>query len=478
MTIGAAIDRVDGPAKVRGAAKYAAEYAVDGLLYGHVLSSAIAKGRIRTIDTRDARRLPGVVHVFTHENMPALARSADAFSDEIAPPGSPFRALHDDRIVYSGQPIALAVADTPELARYATTRIRVEYEEEPHATSLAEHRHAAAKPRPREGITPPPRGRGRADEALAAAAVKVDVEFEVPIEHHNPMEPFAATAVPEPDGTLTVYDKTQGVQNVRGYLCGVFDEAEENVRVVSPYVGGAFGSGLRPQYHVFMAALAARELMRPVRVSLTRQQMFTFGHRPATWQRVALGASRDGALEAVVHEAVAETSRFEDYTETVTNWSGLLYRCENVRMDHRVVRLDLYTPCDMRAPGAAWGMFALECAMDELAAAAGIDPIALRLKNYAERDQNEDRAFSSKALRECYEVGAARFGWARRNSAPGSMRDGDERIGWGMATGAWEAQQESASAKAVLTADGRLTVSSATADIGTGTYTIDRKSVV
>ena len=181
---------------------------------------------------------------------------------------------------------------------------------------------------------------------------------------------------------------------------------EDELRVVSPYVGGGFGSALRPQYHVFLAVLAARELRRSVRVAMTRQQMFTFGHRPTTWQRVRLGAAPDGALVAVTHEAVGETSRFEDFNEAVVNWSGLLYRCDNAAFDYKVAALDVYTPCDMRAPGATWGVFALECAMDELAVALGMDPLELRLKNYAERDQTQDLPFSSKALRECYREGA------------------------------------------------------------------------
>jgi xanthine dehydrogenase YagR molybdenum-binding subunit len=206
--------------------------------------------------------------------------------------------------------------------------------------------------------------------------------------------------------------------------------------------------------------------------ALTRQQMFTFGHRPTTWQRVALGARPDGTLEALIHEAVAETSQFEDFSEPVVTWSSLLYRCDNVRLDHKLAKLDLYTPIDMRAPGAVWGLYAIECAMDELAVKLGIDPIELRLKNYTERDLGEDKPFSSKELRACYRQGAERFGWAKRNPQPRSMREGDMLIGWGMAGGVWEAMQMEAAAKAVLTADGKVTVSSATADIGTGTYTI------
>jgi len=218
--------------------------------------------------------------------------------------------------------------------------------------------------------------------------------------------------------------------------------------------------------------MAARELKRPVRVSLTRQQMFTFGHRPETLQNVSLGAAADGKLEALIHKAVAETSRFEDYSEPVVNWSGMLYRCDNARFEHKVAQLDFYTPIDMRAPGATWGLYALECAMDELAYKLGIDPLELRLKNYADKNQNQNIPYSSKELRECYRQGAEKFGWSRRNPKPRSQQDGDYLIGWGMATGVWESNQWPAAAKAVLTAYGKLNVSSATADIGTGTYTI------
>ncbi|HKX60652.1 MAG TPA: xanthine dehydrogenase family protein molybdopterin-binding subunit [Verrucomicrobiae bacterium] len=469
--VGMPASRVDGRAKVTGAAKYAAEYNVPNLVHGVVVSSAIAKGRIKQIDAAGALDLPGVLQVFTHENAPRLSGSDEDYQDDIAPPGSPFRPLCDGEIDFSGQPIALVVADSFELARHAASLIRVEYERAPHATDLERRRDEARKPKERDGMAPPDE-RGQARKAFAKAPAQIEADYRVPVQHHNPMENFATTVVRNDDGKLTVYDKTQGVKNVQGYLCKVFKLSKDEVRVISPFVGGAFGSGLRPQYQVFLAVLAARELKRSVRVSLTRQQMFTFGHRPATLQRVALGASADGILEAVLHEAIAETSRFEDYSEMVVNWSGLLYRCDNVRLDHKVVSLDLYTPIDMRAPGAAWGVYALECAMDELAVKLAIDPIELRLKNYAERDQIDDLPFSSKELRECYQRGAEKFGWGQRNPQPRSMRDGNQLVGWGMAGGAWEAQQKEASAHAVLTADGRLTVSSATGDIGTGTYTI------
>jgi xanthine dehydrogenase YagR molybdenum-binding subunit len=475
--IGQPINRVDGRAKVTGAARYAAEYNVPNLAYGVVVSSQIARGRIRRIDAADALKLPGVLRVFTHENIPPLARRDRSYRDQIAPPGSPFRPLRDDEIKYSAQPVALVVADNFELARYAASLVRIEYERAEHATNLDENRERAYRPKPRFGFLARligfptmPKPRGNAQEAFAQAAVKIEAEYQVPVEHHNPMEPFATTVVRDEDGKLTVYDKTQGVQNVRDYLCKVFGFSKDEVRVVSPFVGGAFGSGLRPQYQVFLAVLAARELQRSVRVVLTRQQMFSFGHRPTTWQRVALGAAADGTLEAILHEAIAETSRLEDYSETVVDWSDLLYRCDNVRLDHKVVQLDLATPIDMRAPGAAWGVYALESAMDELAVQLRIDPMALRLKNYAEKDG--DTPFSSKELRACYQKGAERFGWSQRQPEPRSMRSGNQLVGWGMATGVWDAFRVVAAAKAVLGTDGRLTVSSATADIGTGTYTI------
>ncbi len=476
--IGKPTSRVDGRAKVTGRAKYAAEYHVQNLAYGWVISSSVARGKIARIDTTSARSLPGVLEVFSHENNPGLAWFGgnawfdSSYRDEVAPPGSPFRPFHDANIQFSTQPVALVVADSLGLARHAASLVKVEYETTNHETNLMEQLKRAYDPPPRNGMPRVPSPRGYADAALRRAAVQVNSEYHVPVEHHNPMECFATTAVWEGDGKLTVYDKTQGCQNVQNYLCNVFRLSKENLRVLSPYVGGAFGSGLRPQYQVFLAVLAALALKRPVRVTLTRQQMFSFGHRPATWQRVALGAALDGTLEALLHEAIGETSRFEDYSETVVNWSGLLYQCDNVQLSHKVVPLDFHTPTDMRAPGAVWGVFALECAMDELAVKLGVDPVELRLKNYADNDQNENLPFSSKELRECYRQGAERFGWSRRGPKTASMRAGNDRIGWGMATGCWAAEQQNASAKAELTWDGKLTVSSATADIGTGTYTI------
>jgi xanthine dehydrogenase YagR molybdenum-binding subunit len=302
--------------------------------------------------------------------------------------------------------------------------------------------------------------------------VRHEAEYFIPIEHHNPMELFASTAVWEGDGKLTVYDKTQGVQNVQRYLCSVFKMKPDDVRVVSPFVGGAFGSGLRPQYQVVLAVLAARALERSVRLVLTRRQMYGLGCRPATIERLALGATVDGTLDAISHEAIAVTSQYEDFYRNDTGWSGQLYKSATAKYLHKLVRLDLATPSDMRAPGATTGVYALECAMDELAVALKLDPLELRLRCYSERDQNDNVPYTSKNLRECYRQGAEAFGWSKRSAAPRSMRDGSELVGWGMATGIWEALQMENAARIVLTANGHAEVVSAFSDIGTGTYTI------
>jgi xanthine dehydrogenase YagR molybdenum-binding subunit len=352
----------------------------------------------------------------------------------------------------------------------------VEYHQEPHVTDLYRRRDAAvpvATPtNPMEAIFAPPKPRGNAEQALAAAAVRHEAEYYVPIEHHNPMELYASTVIFEDDGKLTVYDKTQGVQNVQQYLCNIFKMKPDELRVLGPFMGGGFGSGLRPQYQAVLAVLAARKLRRSVRVVLTRPQMYEIGYRPAMIQRIALGANAGGTLDAIAHDAVTVTSQYEDYHRQETGWSGLLYKCANAKYAHRLARLDLATSCDMRAPSAPTAMFALESAMDELAVALKLDPLELRLRCYSDRDQNENRPFSSKALRECYRQGAEAFGWNKRNPEPRSMREGGDLVGWGMATGVWEALQVPITVRIVFGANGHAEVACATSDIGTGTYTI------
>ena len=472
--VGTAQRRVDGHAKVTGGARYAAEFAAADLLHGAVVSGAIAKGKITAIDTTAAEAVAGVVKVYTHLNRPRTAWLDASYRDEVAPPGHPFRALHSERIMFSGQPVALVLARDLETATYAASLVEVSYAAEAPKTDLDLQRgESYDPPKKRDGVEPPPKPRGHAAKAYAGSPVQVRQEYRVAVEHHNPMEPHATTVVWEGGGDITVHDKIQGVTNTQGYVTGVFGLSKDQVRCVTPFVGGGFGSGLRPQYQLFLAVLAALDLRRSVRVVLTRDQMFTFGHRPLTIQTVSLGAEADGKLTAILHDAVQETSTFEDYQENTVNWSGLIYSCANTKFSYELAKLDTYTPADMRAPGAVLGLYALESAMDELAYATGVDPVELRLRNYiADTDQNTGKTLTSKALRECYAQGATRFGWSKRDARPRSMTEGRELVGWGMATGVWEAMMMKTSARATLTGDGRLEVATASADIGTGTYTI------
>ena len=464
--IGTATSRVDGRAKVTGTAQYAGEFKASDLAYGSVVTSTIAKGRIAKIDTSRALAVEDVLDVLTHANRPQMGSTDAAYHDDVAPEGSPFRPLYDDAVKFNGQPIALVIADDWETARFAATLVRVEYQAEQHATDLHARLGQAFV------IDKPEKPRGDAAKALAAAAVRHEAEYFIPTEHHNPMELFAATAVWNGNNKLTVFDKTQGVQNVQRYVCGVFGLKPDDVRVMSPFVGGAFGSGLRPQYEVVLAVQGALQLKRSVRVVLTREQMYGLGYRPATIERVALGAKADGTLDAITHEAIAITSQYEEFSRNDTAWSELLYKSANAKYEHKLTRLDLPTASDMRAPGAATGVYALECAMDELAIGLKLDPVELRLRCYSDRDQHQGVPYTSKQLKECYRQGAAAFGWDKRNAAPRSMRDGSDLVGWGMASGIWEALQVPTTVRIVLTGNGHAEVSCATSDIGTGTYTV------
>jgi xanthine dehydrogenase YagR molybdenum-binding subunit len=470
--IGKEMSRVDGVAKVTGKAKYAAEFKVPNLAYGFIVQGAIAKGSIKSIDTREAEAAPGVLRVFTHLNTPKLGPKPVA--EEDSPPRAveeqdkSFRALQSDRVYFNGQPVALVVAETYEQARYAARLVKVAYNAEKHVTDTESVRGRARVP----AQGPPPRPIGNPQDAFRDAPVKVDAEYRIPIEHHNPIELHGAIAFWQGD-KLTIFDKTQEVYGVRKHLAMGFGVPEENVRVISPFVGGAFGSSLRPNYYPALTVMAARELKRPVKVVYTRRQMFTgHGYRPHTIQRVALGADQSGKLTSMIHEAVHNTSATEEFSDATTGFTRQVYACPNIWAPLRITDTDLPTPTWMRAPGAVSGMFALESAMDELAYALKMDPLELRLVNYAEVDPTDGRPFSSKALRECYRLGAEKFGWKNRNYEPRSMRDGRLLVGWGMASGIWGAFQMPATAKITYRADGTAHVASATSDIGPGTYTV------
>jgi xanthine dehydrogenase YagR molybdenum-binding subunit len=466
--IGRPVSRVDGRRKVTGTATYAAEFDVPGLAHTAVVRSTAANGRIASIDSASAERAPGVVAVLTHRNAPKLAyRDHKALVD--AAVGERLHVLQDDRVNHQGQPIALVIADTLEQANHAATLVRVTYAPEAGTTDTS--RIEPVLPTPQEGGTPAETRRGDPDEALAAAEVKVDQTYVIPRENHNPIEMHATIAAWDGD-RLTLWDKTQWVQNTADEIAAVFGIPPENIRVVSPFVGGAFGSGLRTWPHVTLAALGARMAGRPVKLMLSRREMYYgVGYRPHTVQRVALGASRNGRLAAILHDGYQETSTYEEFSEALLNASRFLHSCPNVYTRHRIAPMNTHTPTYMRAPGEASGVFALESAMDELSVALNIDPVELRLRNEPDQDEFKNLPFSSRSTRECYRVAAERFGWSRRNPAPRSMRDGRWLVGWGMATATYPMNYAPASATARILPDGTAEVTSAASDMGPGTWT-------
>jgi xanthine dehydrogenase YagR molybdenum-binding subunit len=475
LAVGQPISRLEGYEKVTGAARYSAEIDVPDLLYGYIINSTITKGKIINIDPSEAAATPGVLKVFDHTNRPSLAWFNIQYTDMDAPQGVPFRPLQNNEVKFHGQPIAMVVADSFETARYAASLVKVEYKSEKFNTALLANIAKARKPKSGMSsvIKPPPaKPVGDFQNAFDASAFKSSLKFNHSTEHHNPIELFASTTVYQGKGKLTIYDKTQGTVNCQMYVANVFGLRYKDVQVISTYVGGAFGSGLRPQYQLFFSVLAALELKRNVQVMLDRSQMFTFGHRPPTIQFTRFGAEADGKVNALSHEAVGETSTFEDYAESVVDWSHMLYPAKNTLFKHLLVPLDVFTPLDMRAPGGSTGIHAIECAMDDLAYQMEIDPLDFRLINYTEHDESTGKLYSSKALKECYLNGAKKFGWEKRNPVPRGTRRGNKLVGYGMATGIWEAMQVPARASAVLNAEGKLEVSSAVTDIGTGTLTV------
>lgn len=474
-SIGQPISRLEGRLKVTGSARYAGEYEATDLLYGYVVNSTITKGKIAAIDTSEAKALDGVIAIFTHENRPSTAWFDFQYADMDAPPGTVFKPLKDNEIKYNGQPIALVVAETFEIARYAAIKVKVTYTEEEFETDPESNLDKAREPK--KGLAsiikpPPPKPTGNFEEAYQKSFVQVSGEFKHGTEHHNPMEMFATTVIYEGKNKLKIYDKTQGTINSQMYVANVFGLKMKNVQVIAPFVGGAFGSGLRPQYQLFMAVMASLELKRNVRVTLDRAQMFTFGHRPPTLQFTKFGADEKGRVNAIYHKAIGETSRFEDYVEVVVNWANMLYPAENTLLEHQLIPLDVYSPLDMRAPGGSTGMHAIEIGMDELAYKLNMDPIELRLINYSETDKSSGKEYSSKELRACYLQGAEKFGWNKRNPEPGSMKRGNKLVGYGMATGIWDANRLLARAQVIMASDGKVEIKSAVTDIGTGTLTI------
>src|ERR671915_1965740 len=470
--IGRPVSRVDGRQKVTGGATYAAEFDVPGLAHGAIVRSTVANGRIASIDSAAAERAPGVVAVLTHRNAPRLAyRAHKALVDPDV--GERLHVLQDDRVSHQGQPIALVIADTLEQATHAAMLVRVTYTPDTATTDMSQVEPVLpTRQQTDQGERlPSETRRGDPDRALAAAEVKVDQTYVIPRENHNPIEMHATIAAWDGE-RLTLWDKTQWVHNTAEEIAAVFGIPAENIRVVSPFVGGAFGSALRTWPHVTLAALAARVVKRPVKLMLSRREMYYgVGFRPQTVQRVAIGATRDGRLTSILHDGYQETSTYEVFSEALLNATRFLHSCPNVYTRHRVAPMNVHTPTYMRAPGEASGVFALESAMDELAVALNIDPVELRLRNEPEQDEFKKLPFSSRSTRECYGAAAERFGWSRRDPKPRSMRDGRWLIGWGMASATYPMNYAPASARARLMPDGTVEVTSAASDMGPGTWT-------
>lgn len=468
--VGQPLNRVDGRLKVTGGARYAVEFPLENMAHAVLVTSTIANGRIKSFDTSAAERATGVLAVMTHENAPKLKPVAtNPAEGDAAGRRVP---LQSPVVYYHGQYIAMVVADTLEQARRAAELVRVTYDEQPPAADMDKERANARVPKQRVAGKPADVTRGNVEARLAAAAVRVDETYRTPTEHHNPMEPHATTAVWEGD-KLTIYDATQYTYGVRHAMATTFGIPEENVRCVCKFTGGAFGCKGNVWAHVSLAAAAAQKVRRPVRLATTRQQMFSnMGHRAETEQHVVLGATRDGKLTAIVHEGISHTSIFDEYVEPFSKATHMLYACENLRASQRLVPLNVGTPTYMRAPGETSGMFALESALDELAYKLNIDPVQLRLTNYADADPDTKLPWSTKLLKEAYRTGAERFGWARRNPAPRSMRDGRHLVGMGMATAVYPVNHFPSSARVRIQSDGSAIAETSTHDLGTGTYTV------
>jgi xanthine dehydrogenase YagR molybdenum-binding subunit len=468
--IGEGIDRVDGVLKVTGAATYSAEWPIEHLAYGVIVQSTIARGHITKLDIRAANAQPGVLAILTADNVPKLPQQGHAGVNP--PAGRVLSLLQDREVRYNGEPIALVVAESFEQATYAASLIAATYRPSAPALNMeAELPNAEPVTQKILGQFEPASSRGDVESALAQAEIRFEATYSTPLETHNAMEPHATIAEWH-DDSLTLYDSTQYVFGVKRFVAKTLGMPEERVRVVSKFTGGAFGSKGSAWSHVVLAAMAAREVGRPVKVSLSRKQMFgPVGARPYTVQRLEVGANRDGRITAIKQDVISSTSTFEDWIESSTLQTRILYDVANVATTQKLVKLNLGTPTFNRGPGESSGTFALESAIDELAVALDIDPIELRLRNYAEKDPESGQPFSSKLLRECYRKGAERFGWARRPPRPRSMRKDGTLIGWGMSTATYPVKRMPASALVQLTADGTVVVRAATHEFGTGTYT-------
>jgi xanthine dehydrogenase YagR molybdenum-binding subunit len=471
--IGTPRDRVDGPQKVKGSARYAFEQPVDRPAFLYPLQATIAAGRITRIDTTAATAEPGVLAVLTHDNAPNLAWTDDP---EIA-------VLHSDEVLFRGQLIGAVVGETSEMARHAAGLIQVDYDERAHDVELRPDHDGLHKPvnaaffgagggELQNGM-PADTMLGDVETGLAAATVRLDATYTTPMIHHNPMEPHTAVATWTDDG-LSIYCSSQGVTMAGRLIARALGLDPQRVRVISPHVGGGFGSKVYPHGYAVLAALAAQVVVgRPVKFTLTRQQMFSLvGYRGPTVHRIQLGADAGGRLTTIAHDAIEQTSRGKEYAEQIAVSTRVMYAAPNRRTTHRIAALDVPPPTIMRAPGEAQGMFALESAMDELAIACGLDPIELRIRNEPDVHPESGRPFSSRNVLACLREGARRFGWEPRDPTPRARRDRGWLVGTGVASSTYPVFPLPGSAATIrVDPAGRYTVSIAAADIGTGTWT-------
>ncbi|MGI4750104.1 MAG: xanthine dehydrogenase family protein molybdopterin-binding subunit [Janthinobacterium lividum] len=466
--IGQPINRIEGKEKVTGSAKYAAEYPLKDISYGVVVTSTITKGRILEIDSKAAEKIPGVLAVISHLNAPDVpGYEKNPASDIPIFSGKEYKLFQDDQVHFNMQPVALVVANTLEQAQYAASIVKVKYKQEEHQTNIDRNLTAAFTPDKPSDYT-----RGDAD-ALKNASVIIEQEYQTPMQVHNPMEPHAATAYWEGDEKLFIFNKTQAVKTTQQQFALYFKLKPENVKVFSPFVGGAFGSSSRMWPHEMGAVMAAKKVKRPVKVVLAREQVFNMvGYRPYSRQKYSLGATTDGILTAIKHQAYGSTSRYEQFMERILDPTKSMYKCANVQTTYQLVPLDVSTPCPARGPGETSGSFAMESAMDELSYALKMDPLALRLKNYSEIDLNKNLPWSSNHLLECYQIGAEKFGWNKRNPLPNSMKNGEKLVGMGMSAGIYKAERAPASAGIKMQADGNVVIQSSVADTGPGSATI------
>jgi xanthine dehydrogenase YagR molybdenum-binding subunit len=464
--IGQAVVRRDAELKVRGTATYAYETPVEHPAYAYVVQATVARGQVTSLDTSAAERADGVLAVITSENAERLASTDD---QELA-------VLQSAEVAFRGQPIALVVAETSEAARQGADLLRVSYAEQPHDSELRADRDDLYKPDQVNPSYETDTATGDVAAAMASAPVTVDRTYTTAMYHNNPLEPHATTALWEPGAgvPLTLWDSTQGVHPARAAVAEVFGLDNEQVRVVCPYLGGGFGSKGTPHAHAVLAAMAARALPdRPVKLALTRQQMFFLaGYRTPTIQRMQLGAGQDGRLTAIAIDVVEQTSRIKEFAEQTGTPTRMMYAAPNRRTTHRLAALDVPVPSWMRAPGECPGMFGPEVAMDELAGLLGLDPVELRIRNEPETDPETGKPWSSRHLVECLQEGARRFGWHDRDPRPRTRQEGEWLIGTGVAASVYPTMRQAQSSATVRFSDGRYVTEIGAADLGTGAWTV------